>query len=290
VAAVSIQRADIGDARPGCRRYHRAGNGHRDFLAHAVRSLRRCATDPAFPPGVAEHRIFERRLARHWHLSHFAADTASATFSYNGAHGIAAAFNAEYSRLATLGQSLAPYTSVQAGGGITYRIAGGVHVQLRYDYRQYSTQYLFYKSTPTASASEWHIALATRLWQSGSVDTRRILLVEDEPQLSVLLEKHLKRLGFDVDTHQTGGAALSAIGTGEAYDLVIADMGLPDMRGEELLTKIFELHPALPVLICSGSEFFVTSLPEELQRRVGFLQKPFAPKELGPKIDEVLGR
>jgi DNA-binding response OmpR family regulator len=122
------------------------------------------------------------------------------------------------------------------------------------------------------------------------VNTRRILLVEDEPQLSLLLEKHLKRLGFDVDTHHTGGAALGAIGTAASYDLVIADMGLPDMRGEELLTKIFELHPALPVLICSGSEFFVSSLPEELQRRVGFLQKPFTPRELAPKIDEVLGR
>jgi len=115
--------------------------------------------------------------------------------------------------------------------------------------------------------------------------------VEDEPQLSVLLEKHLKRLGFDVDAHQTGGAALAALETPAAsYDLVIADMGLPDMRGEALLTKVFELHPALPVLICSGSEFFVSGLPEELQRRVGFLQKPFSPRELAPKIDEVLGR
>lgn len=115
--------------------------------------------------------------------------------------------------------------------------------------------------------------------------------MEDEPQLSALLEKHLKRLGFDVDAYQTGGAALEMLETTKvSYDLVIADMGLPDMRGEELLTKVFELRPVLPVLICSGSEFFVSSLPEELQRRVGFLQKPFTPKELAPKIDEVLGR
>ena len=115
--------------------------------------------------------------------------------------------------------------------------------------------------------------------------------MEDEPQLQVLLEKHLERLGFDVDAHQTGEAALSALETPPgSYDLVIADMGLPDMRGEELLTKIFELRPTLPVLICSGSGFFVSSLPHGLQQRVGFLQKPFSPKELAPKIEDVLGR
>jgi DNA-binding response OmpR family regulator len=123
------------------------------------------------------------------------------------------------------------------------------------------------------------------------VDRRKILLVEDEPQLLLLIEKHLKRLGFDVDAHATGSAALSAVEKPEAaYDLVVADMGLPDMSGETLLIRIFQLRPALPVLICSGSEFFISSLPEDLQLRVRFLQKPFLPKELAQKIDETLGQ
>jgi DNA-binding NtrC family response regulator len=122
------------------------------------------------------------------------------------------------------------------------------------------------------------------------VDTRRILLVEDEPQLLLLLEKHLKRMGFTVDAHATGSAALSAVeDPGGAYDLVVADMGLPDMSGEALLTRIFKLRPTLPLLICSGSEFFISSLPEELQRRVQFLQKPFLPRELAQKIEQALG-
>lgn len=106
----------------------------------------------------------------------------------------------------------------------------------------------------------------------------------------VLLERHLKRLGFDVDPHSTGSAALRALEQPAIhYDLAVADMGLPDMTGEALLAKIVALRPALPVLICSGSEFFVSSLPEALQRQVRFLQKPFLPKELAQKIDEVLG-
>ena len=114
--------------------------------------------------------------------------------------------------------------------------------------------------------------------------------MEDEPQLLLLLERHLKRLGFEVDAHSTGSAALAALKHPTlTFDLAVADMGLPDMTGETLLAKIVALQPALPILICSGSEFFVSSLPENLQRRVRFLQKPFLPKELAQKIDEVLG-
>jgi len=72
-------------------------------------------------------------------------NTASAGFSYQGSHRLVAALNAGYSRLATLGQSLPPYTSYQAGAGLNYRIATGLHMRLRYDYRHYSTQYLLYK-------------------------------------------------------------------------------------------------------------------------------------------------
>jgi hypothetical protein len=72
-------------------------------------------------------------------------NTASAGFSYQGSQRLTAALNAGYSRLATLGQSLPPYTNYQAGAGLNYRIAAGLHMRLRYDYRHYSTQYLLYK-------------------------------------------------------------------------------------------------------------------------------------------------
>ena len=115
--------------------------------------------------------------------------------------------------------------------------------------------------------------------------------MEDEPQLLLLLERHLKRLGFEVAAFSTGTAALAALeNPAVPYDLAVADMGLPDMSGEKLLAKMVALQPALPVLICSGSEFFVSSLPPELQPRVRFLQKPFLPKELAQKLEEMIGR
>ena len=114
--------------------------------------------------------------------------------------------------------------------------------------------------------------------------------MDDEPQLLLLLDRHLKRLGFEVEAHSSGAAALRALEhPAVPFDLAVADMGLPDMKGEMLLARIAELQPALPILICSGSEFFVASLPKDMQQRVRFLQKPFMPKELAQKINDVLG-
>jgi DNA-binding NtrC family response regulator len=123
------------------------------------------------------------------------------------------------------------------------------------------------------------------------VITRRILLIEDEPPLAKLLERHLVRLGFEIDTEPTAlGALAKLVSAPGRYDLVVADMGLPDMPGETLLAKILALEPPVPVLVCSGSEFFVSSLPAAAQQRVAFLQKPFAPKQLGQMIEQMLAR
>ena len=119
----------------------------------------------------------------------------------------------------------------------------------------------------------------------------RILLVDDEIPLLQLLEKHLQRLGYAVETHSTSLDALShfeaAPGT---YDLVIADLGMPDMPGDTMLTRMLEIQPELLILICSGSPFFVSSLPSALEKQVAFLQKPFAPKMLAEAIERLLAR
>jgi len=121
------------------------------------------------------------------------------------------------------------------------------------------------------------------------VPQARILLVDDELPLLQLLEKHLLRLGFEVETHSTSAAALQRFQAASAnYDLVIADLGMPDMPGDTLLTRMLEIRPALPILVCSGAPFYVANLPEPLANHVGFLQKPFLPKMLLEAIQRLL--
>lgn len=63
-----------------------------------------------------------------------------------------------------------------------------------------------------------------------------ILIVEDHPVLSTRLAEHYARKGFAVDIAEKGDAALAYLRQ-KVYDLVILDLGLPDMDGLELLAR-----------------------------------------------------
>lgn len=119
----------------------------------------------------------------------------------------------------------------------------------------------------------------------------KILLVEDEPPLLQLIEKYLQRLGFGVETFLKSVDALRSFETApDRYHLVIADLGMPDMPGDTLLTRMLDIRPDLRVLVCSGSPFFIENLPASLQRQVAFLQKPFVPKMLGDAVQKLLAQ
>jgi CheY-like chemotaxis protein len=117
----------------------------------------------------------------------------------------------------------------------------------------------------------------------------RILLVEDEAALLHLLVKYLQRLGYEVDASPTAAEALAKFAAApENYDLAIADLGMPDMPGVQLLSRLVEIRPNLRILICSGSPFTVSSLPTPVQGQVAFLQKPFVPKMLSEALETLL--
>jgi DNA-binding NtrC family response regulator len=122
------------------------------------------------------------------------------------------------------------------------------------------------------------------------VPAARVLLVDDETPLLQLLEKYLQRQGHQVQTYSTSPEALRSFEESpSSYDLVIADLGMPDMPGDTMLRRMLAVRPDIPILICSGSPFFVSTLPKTLEKQVVFLQKPFAPKMLSEAIDTLLG-
>jgi two-component system cell cycle sensor histidine kinase/response regulator CckA len=124
-----------------------------------------------------------------------------------------------------------------------------------------------------------------------SVPTARILLVEDEVSLIQLLEKYLKRLGYEVEAYSASKVALDSFERApQNYDLVIADLGMPDIPGDTLLTRMLEIRPDLCILICSGSPFFLANLPKALEKQVAFLQKPFVPKMLSEAVAQLLSK
>src|ERR1700676_319409 len=81
----------------------------------------------------------------------------------------------------------------------------------------------------------------------------RILVVEDEKRIADFLSRGLESGGYAVDVANDGSTAIELVHNTE-YDLIILDLGLPDMDGLSVLQKIRNRKPSPPVLILSARD------------------------------------
>ena len=78
-----------------------------------------------------------------------------------------------------------------------------------------------------------------------------ILVIEDEPGIADFVRRGLEAAGFTVEVEADGALGLLAA-QGEHVQLVILDLGLPGLSGEEVLTRLRALRPALPVIVLTA--------------------------------------
>jgi CheY-like chemotaxis protein len=82
---------------------------------------------------------------------------------------------------------------------------------------------------------------------------KSILWIDDEPLVNDMGVRLLKRIGYKAKALYSGIEALSIFGARpHAFDLVITDYMMPDMRGDELTRQIREIRPDIPVVLCTG--------------------------------------
>ena len=81
----------------------------------------------------------------------------------------------------------------------------------------------------------------------------RVLVVDDEPPIRRLLRTGLSTQGYEIIDATNGKTALQALAA-EEPDVVILDLGLPDVSGHELLRRIRESYEALPVVVLSSRD------------------------------------
>jgi CheY-like chemotaxis protein len=112
----------------------------------------------------------------------------------------------------------------------------------------------------------------------------RLLIVDDEAPVVELLRRYLERLGHSVDVAYTANEALRLVESSKKYDLVVADLQLPDLNGQEMVRRMQSGNQNLEALISSGYP-----LPAMSSDRRKFIQKPFLPQELAERIAEILG-
>lgn len=116
-----------------------------------------------------------------------------------------------------------------------------------------------------------------------------ILLAEDDPRVRSVLTRALRDGGYRVIEAEDGAAALRlAEAESGIVDLLVSDVTMPGMTGNELATELLRRRPSLRVLLMSG--YARTQALENLLDggRTEFLQKPFSPSELLGTIGRIL--
>jgi DNA-binding response OmpR family regulator len=117
----------------------------------------------------------------------------------------------------------------------------------------------------------------------------RILVVEDEKRIADFLCRGLQGAGYAVDAAPDGTTALEFVHSTD-YDLVVLDLGLPDMDGMQVLTKIRNRKVGPPVLILSARGALDDRVKGLEQGADDYLVKPFAFVELLARVRALLRR
>lgn len=117
----------------------------------------------------------------------------------------------------------------------------------------------------------------------------RILIVDDEPQIARLLERHLGGCGFDVEVCMSPGAAVSLLeADAKAYDAFVIDETMPEIRGSELAATICAVHPDAPIVLCSGRIDEVAMGPAASLPNVILMAKPLRLGDLTERLRSLL--
>jgi DNA-binding response OmpR family regulator len=117
----------------------------------------------------------------------------------------------------------------------------------------------------------------------------RILIVEDDPDIALGLEKDLTRHGYDVQTAGDGDEALR-LASREAWDLILLDVMLPKKDGFEVCQELRQAGLQTPIIM-------LTAKTHEAEKVLGlelgaddYVTKPFSPRELRARIHAAIRR
>jgi len=117
----------------------------------------------------------------------------------------------------------------------------------------------------------------------------RILFVDDEKALVDLGKQILERLGYKVTLRTSSVEALELfMEQPDRFDLVITDMTMPNLTGDELAAKLMNIRAEVPVILCTG---YSERMSKEKAHEIGikeFILKPIVMSQLAKTVRKVL--
>ncbi|MFA6083734.1 sigma-54-dependent transcriptional regulator [Mucilaginibacter sp.] len=108
---------------------------------------------------------------------------------------------------------------------------------------------------------------------------KKILIIDDEVNVGLLLSKFLTRNGFEVDTATNGGSGMDYLKVND-YDLVLCDFRLEDTDGREMLKNIKALYPKTGVIIITGYSDIKMAVELIKMGAYDYITKPLYPDEI----------
>ena len=114
--------------------------------------------------------------------------------------------------------------------------------------------------------------------------SKKILIVDDEPEMRIALTEALKREGYQTDSAENAPDALHRL-EGEEFDLVISDVKMPKMSGQELLREIKEQSPHTRVIMMTAYGTIDNAVESMKQGAFDYLLKPFSIEILGATVN-----
>lgn len=110
-----------------------------------------------------------------------------------------------------------------------------------------------------------------------------ILFIEDETYLRKIFKKILEKEGHSTDVASTGQEAITKVRK-KRYDLIITDLRLPGMSGQEVIRRIEEINPGIKIIIISGYQLDAELEAKIKQGAYSFFGKPFLNQDVVKEI------
>jgi CheY-like chemotaxis protein len=109
--------------------------------------------------------------------------------------------------------------------------------------------------------------------EAGHADRAKLMIVDDDPEVRIIVAEFLQDFGYQVIQASSGAEALDLLGQTSDLRMIITDIRMPDMSGIELADLATQRHRGLKIILMSG--YFVS---QQVERR--FLRKPFRMRDL----------
>ena len=118
----------------------------------------------------------------------------------------------------------------------------------------------------------------------------RILFIDDEPVMLKMIKRMLGNVGYRVDVSSSSTEALDHFKKNpDQYDMVISDMTMPGLTGDQLVMEILRIRPELPVILCTGFNDRIDKKDPEVIGARSLVMKPFDRHELISAVRKALG-